>query len=113
MSRPPDETRRGFLRLTAAAALSPAAASWLQIREASAAEPKPLDEADPAAVALGYRKDSAQVDRAKYPQHSPTQVCAGCRYFQARREAEWGPCALFAGKGAVHARGWCAAYAAK
>ncbi|HET9863100.1 MAG TPA: high-potential iron-sulfur protein [Steroidobacteraceae bacterium] len=113
MTRPHDATRRWFLRLTAAAALTPAAASLLQSRSAAAAEPRQLDEADPAAAALGYRQDSTQVDRKKYPQHSPTQVCAGCRYFQAARDAEWGPCALFVGKGAVHARGWCAAYAAK
>ncbi|HEU4592989.1 MAG TPA: high-potential iron-sulfur protein [Steroidobacteraceae bacterium] len=113
MSAPADKTRRWFLRLTAGVALAPAAASMLQSRSATAGEPRQLDEADPAALALGYRKDTTQVDRARYPQHSPAQVCAGCRYFQARRDAEWGPCALFAGKGAVHAKGWCAAWAAK
>jgi hypothetical protein len=53
------------------------------------------------------------VDAAKYPQHKPTQICADCRYFQAKGNSEWGPCSIFAGKGAVHAKGWCAAFAAR
>ena len=77
-----------------------------------AAEAGQLDEADPAAAALGYRNDTTQVDSAKYPQHEPTQVCADCRYFQAKTGSDWGPCTIFGGK-AVHAKGWCAAYAVK
>ena len=53
------------------------------------------------------------MDTAKYPQHTPTQDCGGCRYFQAKASSEWGPCTIFAGKGSVHAKGWCAAYAAR
>jgi len=78
-----------------------------------ASEGKQLDEADSAAAALGYKKDTTQVDAAKYPQHQPTQDCAGCRYYQGKAGSEWGPCTIFAGKGSVHAKGWCAAYAAK
>lgn len=53
------------------------------------------------------------MDTAKYPQHTPTQDCGGCRYFQAKASSEWGPCTIFAGKDSVHAKGWCAAYAAR
>jgi len=77
------------------------------------AEAGQLDEAEPSAVALGYRKDSTQVDATKFPQHKSAQVCADCRYYQGKAGSEWGPCTIFAGKGAVHSRGWCAAYAAR
>jgi hypothetical protein len=49
----------------------------------------------------------------KYPQHEPTQDCAGCRYYQGKANSEWAPCTIFQGKGSVHSKGWCAAYAAK
>ena len=106
-------SRRDFLVIAGGVAGLSAAGSLLLAGPANAEEKAPLDESDPAAAALGYRKDSAQVDSAKYPQHKPTQICADCRYFQPKGNSEWGPCAIFAGKGAVHAKGWCAAYAAK
>lgn len=107
-------TRRHFLKWAAAnAAALPVAGSLLRSRPAIAGEDKHLDEADPAAKALGYREDTTKVDAAKFPQHKPTQDCGGCRYFQGKTGSEWGPCTLFTGKGSVHSKGWCAAYAAK
>ncbi len=110
MSQPKEISRRHFFALGAMAL--PSAAALLRSRAATAAGGQ-LDEADPAAAALGYKKDTTQVDAGKYPQHQPTQVCASCRYFQAKASSEWGPCTIFAGKGAVHSKGWCAAYAVK
>jgi hypothetical protein len=43
----------------------------------------------------------------------PPQDCGGCRYYQGKAGSEWGPCTIFPGKGSVHTKGWCAAYAAK
>lgn len=107
MTRPgEDGTRRHFLKLLAAGSL-------LRPGSAMTAEAGQLDEAEPSAVALGYRKDSTQVDATKFPQHKSAQVCADCRYYQGKAGSEWGPCTIFAGKGAVHSRGWCAAYAAR
>lgn len=108
-----DRTRRRFLRLlgTAAAAL-PAGAAVLLPPAATGAAGE-LDEAAPAAVALGYRRDTTQVDEARYPQHAAAQVCSGCRYYLGKPGSESGPCTLFAGQGAVRAKGWCAAYAAR
>jgi len=107
-------TRRRFLKFVAAGAVSlPAASSLFRPGTATAAEAGQLDEADPAAAALGYKEDTTQVDGAKFPQHKPTQVCADCRYYQGKAGSEWAPCAIFPGKGSVHARGWCAAYAMK
>lgn len=107
-------SRRRFLAIAGGAAVLVPALPLVRTESANAAEtPRMLDESDPTAAALGYRKDTAQVDAARYPQHQLTQVCSGCRYFQAKAGSEWGPCAIFAGKGAVHSRGWCAAYAAR
>ena len=107
-------TRRRFLKFVAAGAVAlPAAASLLRSGSAKAVEAGQLDEADPAAAALGYKKDTTQVDAARFPQHTPTQVCGDCRYYQGKASSEWAPCTIFAGKGSVHTKGWCAAYAVK
>lgn len=71
-----------------------------------------LDEADAAAVALGYVADSARADQAKYPNHASTQACENCALYQGVAGAEAGPCPLFAGK-QVSTKGWCASYAKK
>ena len=106
-------TRRRCLGFIAAIAVAlPSTFSLLRSRSVLAAEGQ-LDEADPAAAALGYRKDTTQVDAAKYPQHNANQVCVGCRYYQGKASSEWAPCTLFPGKGSVRSKGWCAAYAAK
>jgi hypothetical protein len=112
MTQPNETTRRRFLKFVGGAAALPAAVSLVRAGSAMAADGK-LDEADPAAAALGYKKDTTQVDAAKYPQHQPTQDCGGCRYYQGKAGSDWGPCTIFPGKGAVHTKGWCAAYAAK
>lgn len=112
----PDETttRRRFLKWAAAgAAALPVAGSLLRSQPAIADDDKHLDEADPAAKALGYKVDTTKVDAAKFPQHKATQLCGDCRYFQGKAGSEWGPCTLFTGKGSVHSMGWCAAYASK
>lgn len=106
-------TRRRFLQLVTAGAMAlPAAGSLLRSGVATAAEAGQLDEADPAAVALGYKKDTTKVDAAKYPQHEPTQVCEDCRYYLGKVGSERAPCTIFGGK-VVQAKGWCAAYAAR
>jgi hypothetical protein len=106
------QARRRILRLAYAGAMLLPTGTLL-LRPARAAEPRLLDEADPAAKALGYKTDTTQVDAAKFPQHKPTQICGGCRYYQGKPSSELGPCTLFAGKGDVHSKGWCAAFAAK
>lgn len=113
MKEPGRTNRRHFIALASGALVLPSAASPRQSGAANAAEARQLDETDPTALALGYKKDTTQVDAARYPQHQDTQVCSKCRYFQAKGDTEWGPCTIFAGKGAVHSKGWCAAYAAR
>jgi len=71
-----------------------------------------VDESDEAAVALGYRHDSRQVDAAKYPTHSPQQRCAGCAFWQGAPTDDWAGCAMF-GRKQVAAGAWCRAWATK
>ena len=97
--------RRTFV-LTLVAA-SPFAASL-----ASAQATAKLEENDPQAVALGYKADSTKVDKAKYPQHTPAQVCSGCNFYQGKPTDAMAPCQIFANK-QVPAKAWCSAYVKK
>ena len=102
-SGPQAAARRRVLTLLAASAAAVVALP-------AAADLPPLPETDPTAQALGYKADAAQVDAAKYPQHTAQQSCANCKFFQGTGAN--GPCQLFPGK-SVSAKGWCAGYAAK
>ena len=104
MSNP---SRRTFV-MAVVAGSSALAASRVS---AQAAAPV-LSEADPQAVALGYKADNTKVDKAKYPQHAATQMCSGCNFFQGKPADPTGPCQLFAGK-QVSGKGWCSAWAKK
>lgn len=104
MSNP---SRRAFV-MTVAVGGSALAASRLT---AQAAAPV-LSEADPQAVALGYRADNTKVDQAKYPQHAAGQMCSACNFFQGKPTDAMAPCQLFAGK-QVSGKGWCSAWAKK
>jgi hypothetical protein len=64
-----------------------------------------LDEADAAAVALGYVADTTRADKTKYPNHADSQSCANCGLYQGTAGADAGPCPRFAGK-QVAAQGW-------
>jgi len=104
MSNP---SRRVFV-MTVIAGSSALAASRVS---AQAAAPV-LSEADPQAVALGYKADNTKVDKAKYPQHAAGQMCGGCNFFQGKPTDAMAPCQLFAGK-QVSGKGWCSAFAKK
>lgn len=106
-----DLARRRFLGFMTAGAMTLPVS--LLLGQARAAEAGQLQESEPTAKALGYRKDTTQVDAARFPQHKATQICGSCRYYQGKPSSAEGPCTLFAGKGNVQSKGWCAAYAAK
>jgi len=71
-----------------------------------------VEESDETAVALGYRHDTAKVDKQRYPKHSADQHCGNCSFFQGAAADEWGGCAMF-GRKHIAARGWCGAWAKK
>ncbi len=108
------KTRREFLKVAAigAAALPAGAAA---MRTASAAVPDGLprlEESDPAAVALGYVHDVADVDTARFPRYEEGQLCSNCRLISGPAEDDWRPCSIFPGK-LVANEGWCSAWVAK
>ncbi len=102
-------TRRTFVLMTVAAGSSALAATRAAAQAAAAPM---LSEADPQAVALGYKADATKVDKAKYPQHTAAQVCSGCNFYQGKPTDAAAPCTLFAGK-QVAGKGWCTAWAKK
>jgi hypothetical protein len=104
MSKP---SRRAFV-ITVVAGGGVLAASRVS---AQAAAPV-LSEADPQAVALGYKADNTKVDKTRYPQHAAGQMCNGCNFFQGKPADAMAPCQLFSGK-QVSAKGWCSAFVKK
>ncbi|MDJ0656816.1 MAG: high-potential iron-sulfur protein [Xanthomonadales bacterium] len=67
---------------------------------------------DPTAVALGYVEDTANADKAKFPNHSPDQKCENCQLILGADGADWRPCSIFPGK-SVAKDGWCSAWVKK
>lgn len=105
-----DLKRRNILKQSLFGLTAVAAASILA--PAAYADDLPeLTEADPMAIALGYKKDTATVDAAKYAKHAADQNCVGCQLYTSTSDAA-GSCTIFAGK-QVAAGGWCSAYVKK
>lgn len=96
-------SRRQFVMklvpLTGAAVLLP--------RLAAAQDLPALTEADPMAVALGFKLDTGAVDQAKFPKHTKEQSCASCLHFQ-KPGADKARCDLF--NKVVPKGGWCSGY---
>lgn len=97
-------TRRIFL------ALIPASALALKSGNASAAVA--LTEADPTAVALGYKEDAKKIDVKKYPTYALGQQCSNCKLYAGKPTEPAAPCSIFAGK-SVNGKGWCVAWVKK
>ena len=81
----------------------------LAVQHARAEDLPLVDENDPMAQSLGYTPDSAQVDQAKYPNHTAEQFCHNCQFYTGKSGDPSGPCTIFPGK-AVAANGWCTAW---
>ncbi len=96
--------RRQFVQMI------PACAIVFAIAPVANAQAAKIDEADPTAVALGYKHDAAKVDAKKFTSYAPGRNCAGCQLYTAKPTEPWGPCAIFGGK-QVNAKGWCSAWA--
>ena len=71
-----------------------------------------LSESDPQAQALGYKEDATKVDKQKFANYQPGQLCNNCQQYQGTPKDPRAPCAVFAGK-SVNAKGWCSAWVKK
>lgn len=71
---------------------------------------KKVEENEPKAVAVGYRHDTAKVDKARYPKHQPNQHCANCLAYEPAQPIDaWGECDLMSDR-LVFKDGWCSSY---
>lgn len=93
--------RRTFLLCASACSAGLGASSLAQTAPAAR-----VDEAEPQAVALGYKHDTTKVDAKKFPKHSSEQRCSNCQLYLAKPTEPWGPCPIFQSK-QVAASGWC------
>ena len=76
------------------------------------ADAVPVSEADPTAVALGYKADGSKVDLAKFPRYASAQKCMNCALYQGKAGDKAGPCSMFGGR-MVASTGWCNAWTKK
>ena len=71
-----------------------------------------LQESDPIAIALGYKKNASTVDTTKYPKRAgaagATQFCNNCALYSAGEDG-LGGCTAIPGK-QVAGLGWCNAW---
>ena len=94
-------------------AVSGAALAATRIR----ANAKKLTNAEPQAMALGYREVSKTVDGGKQPNHSATQTCKNCKNCKncmilKGTGPEGGTCHLFNAR-LLAGNGWCSHWGAK
>jgi hypothetical protein len=85
------------------------AAGSLGCAGVSRAAVKKIDESEPKAKSLGYRNDTTQVDRARFPKHSPSEKCNGCMAWLGTKSDAWAECDLLPDR-SVAAVGWCSSY---
>ena len=107
MTRDPSQSsRRRFIKIGSAALAAAPLANVLFSGAAQAADA--LSEADPTAVALGYKADATKVPKRT----DKTAFCSNCNLFSGKAGAADGPCSIFGGK-LVNAKGWCTAWVKK
>ncbi|MCD8516176.1 MAG: high-potential iron-sulfur protein [Burkholderiaceae bacterium] len=91
-------TRRQFMAVSAVSVAS------LVTAKVAYAQPM-LGEGEPQAVALGYKENAADVDKAKFAKYQDGQRCDNCQLYTAKDDKA-GACSVFPGK-LVTAAGWC------
>lgn len=73
------------------------------------AAPKKFEESEAKAVSLGYKHDTAQVDKGRFPKHSPSEKCNNCMAWLGKPADAWAECDLTADR-LVANGGWCSSY---
>ncbi len=88
------------------------AACGAAVSTGARAQPKPVDEKEPQAVAMSYVTDAKRVDAKKQPKYAAGQLCSNCMFYQGKATDATAPCPMFAGR-PVAGKGWCNAYVKK
>lgn len=99
--------RRRFMQL-----LGMGSVGILATVQTAALAAEKLDEADPLAVAYGYKHDVSDPAVTSNPAFVPGRNCANCMLYAGAETDEWAPCSIFQNK-LVAANGWCMVWAAK
>ena len=100
--------RRVFMlhALTGATALAVQSTAQGQAAEpAQTASEVPVKETDAYPKSMGYRLDTANVDKAKFPRHEVSQKCSECQLWGGKAGDQLGTCSFF--KRPVPPGGWC------
>jgi hypothetical protein len=75
-----------------------------------------VDEGEPLAQKLGYRRDAASVDTAAFPKRlgaqGSKQFCDNCAMFSGEPGDPDAPCSIFQNR-RVTGRGWCNAWVSR
>ncbi len=73
------------------------------------AGPVKFDESEAKAVSLGYKHDSAQVDKKRFPKHAAGEKCNNCMAWLGKPADPWAECDLTSDR-LVSNGGWCSSY---
>ncbi len=85
----------GAARAQAAAASAPT----------QVASGEPVKETDAYPKSMGFRINTANVDKVKFPRHEVAQKCSECQLFSGKTGDPLGTCSFF--KRPVPVDGWC------
>jgi hypothetical protein len=102
-----DCNRRVFtMRVIAGSSL--VAATGLQAQETKEVKvsSEKVTEADPYAKSMGFRLNTANADKVKFPRHDVSQKCSECQLFSGKPGEPFGPCSFYGGR-QVPVDGWC------
>ena len=110
-------SRRRLIKILSVGAVAVVTAGQARAAESAGAasaarEPEKLKVTDPAAVALDYVENAAQVDLKKDPGYIKGSNCDNCLQLQGQPGNLFRPCSLFPGK-MVSVSGWCSGWAAE
>ena len=102
--------RRVFMlhAVTGATALAVHATARAQTAPAAPAQTPsdvPVKETDAYPKSMGFRVNTANVDKVKFPRHEVAQKCSGCQLFSGKAGEPLGTCSFF--KRPVTTGGWC------
>ena len=71
----------------------------------AAGETEAVKETDAYPKSMGFRLNTADVDKVKYPRHTLEQRCSQCQLFKNTAGESTGNCSFF--KRSVPVDGWC------
>lgn len=95
--------RRIFLLQVIAGSSALAASALSQAQDNNAG--KPVKETEAYPKSMGFKANTADVDKAKFPRHDVSQKCSECQLYSGKPGDALGPCSFF--KRPVPPDGWC------